>query len=70
MQNVDTAYVFTVVLPYIKIGDVGFKEFPHLKKFYARCGVLWSRGYFISTVGTISADTVIQYIQEQKTNGH
>ena len=47
-----------------------FKEFPHLKKFYARCGVLWSRGYFISTVGTISADTVIQYIQEQKTNGH
>ena len=47
-----------------------FKEFPHLKKFYARYGVLWSRGYFISTVGTISADTVIQYIQEQKTNGH
>ena len=26
MQNVDTAYVFTVVLPYIKIGEVGFKE--------------------------------------------
>ena len=26
MQNVDTAYVFTVVLPYIKIGEVGFKQ--------------------------------------------
>ena len=25
MQNVDTAYVFTMVLPYIKIGDVGYK---------------------------------------------
>ena len=25
MQNVDTAYVFTMVLPYIKIGDVGSK---------------------------------------------
>ena len=26
MQNVDTAYVFTVVLPYIKIGEVGYKQ--------------------------------------------
>ena len=23
MQNVDTTYVFTMVLPYIKIGEVG-----------------------------------------------
>ena len=28
-----------------------FKAYPTLKRFYARCGVLWSRGYFISTVG-------------------
>ena len=33
---------------------------------YARCGVLWSRGYFISTVGHISEATVIKYIEEQK----
>ena len=26
MQNVDTAYVFTMVLPYIKIGEVGCNE--------------------------------------------
>lgn len=45
-----------------------FKEFPQLKKFYARCGVLWSRGYFIATVGTISESTVIKYIQEQKSH--
>ena len=32
----------------------------------ARCGVLWSRGYFVSTVGHISEATVIKYIEEQK----
>ena len=43
-----------------------FKVFPQLKQFYARCGVLWSRGYFISTVGHISEATAIKYIEEQK----
>ena len=43
-----------------------FKAFPQLKLFYARCGVLWSRGYFVSTVGYISETTVIKYIEEQK----
>ena len=43
-----------------------FKSFPELKQFYARCGVLWSRGYFVSTAGHISEDTVINYIEEQK----
>ena len=28
--------------------------------------VLWSRGYFVSTVGHISEATVIKYIEEQK----
>jgi len=43
-----------------------FKEQPELKKFYARCGKLWSNGYFISTIGNISEDTVKQYIENQK----
>ena len=43
-----------------------FKLFPELKHFYAKCGLLWSRGYFISTVGHISEETIIQYIEEQK----
>jgi len=43
-----------------------FKVFPALKEFYARAGVLWSRGYFISSVGHISESTVIKYIEEQK----
>jgi len=43
-----------------------FRKFPQLKKFYARAGVLWSAGYFISTVAHISEATVKKYIEEQK----
>lgn len=43
-----------------------FQAFPKLKQFYAKCGVLWSRGYFVSTAGHISEATVIKYIEEQK----
>mgnify|MGYP000022036069 FL=1 len=43
-----------------------FKAYPQLKQFYSRCGVLWSRGYFVSTVGHISEATVKKYIEEQK----
>lgn len=42
------------------------KAYPQLKRFYARCGKLWSDGYFISTVGHISETTVMKYIEEQK----
>lgn len=43
-----------------------FKVYPQLKQFYAKCGVLWSPGHFISTVGHISEVTVQKYIDEQK----
>ena len=43
-----------------------FKTYPQLKQFYSRCGALWSKGYFISTVGHISETTVKRYIGEQK----
>ena len=43
-----------------------FKIYPQLKQFYARCGKLWSNGYFVSTVGHISETTVKKYIEEQK----
>lgn len=45
-----------------------FKAYPVLKRFYAKCGVLWSRGYFISSVGCVSENTVIKYIKEQRQN--
>ena len=43
-----------------------FRFYPQLKRFYARCGKLWSDGYFISTAGHISETTVKKYIEEQK----
>lgn len=43
-----------------------FKAYPSLKQFYARSGKLWSDGYFISTIGHISEETVRKYIEEQK----
>ena len=45
-----------------------FKVYPELKHFYAWCGVLWSRGYFLSTVEHISEATVIKYIEERKSH--
>jgi putative transposase len=43
-----------------------FKCNPKLKKFYSKCGSLWSKGKFISSIGNISAETVKKYIEEQK----
>ena len=43
-----------------------FQAFPKLKKFYARCGSLWQTGYFISTIGQASEETVAKYIAGQK----
>lgn len=42
-----------------------FHYYPELKQFYAKCGRLWSDGYFISSVGHISEETVKRYIEEQ-----
>lgn len=45
-----------------------FKYYPELKKFYGRCGSLWSKGYFASTIGSVSEETVKEYILNQKIN--
>ena len=39
------------------------REFPALK---TRLPSLWTRGYFISSVGSVSLETVKRYIDEQK----
>ena len=44
-----------------------FKEYPKLKRFYAQCGSLWSKGYFVSTIGNVSSHTIKRYIQNQNT---
>ena len=43
-----------------------FNEFPHLKgrKFWG--SGLWEKGYYVGTVGDMSQDTVLRYIQNQK----
>ena len=55
----------TMTLKSISIIEL-FKAYLQIKKFYARCGALWSGGYFVSTVERISEATVIKYIEEQK----
>lgn len=44
-----------------------FKQFPELKKFYAKNGSLWGEGYFVTTVGNATTEAIKKYIQEQKT---
>ena len=41
-------------------------EFPHLKKRYWGQH-MWGRGYFCATVGSVTDETVRQYIENQKT---
>jgi len=43
-----------------------FNKFDYLKKFYGKCGCLWSLGKFISTVGIVDEKTIKKYIQNQK----
>jgi len=46
-----------------------FRKYPELKKFYSRSGSLWSSGYFISSVGNVSENTIRKYIEDQKSKG-
>lgn len=40
------------------------KEFAYLRRYPS----LWTRSYFVETVGHISEKTVVNYIEQQKTN--
>ena len=37
----------------------------HLKKYYCKKKILWSKGYFCSTVGEASEKTIEEYIKNQ-----
>nr|WP_236905095.1 IS200/IS605 family transposase [Clostridium formicaceticum] len=43
-----------------------FKGFPKLKQSKFWGSGLWSRGYYIGTAGTVSAEIIQKYIQNQK----
>ena len=38
-------------------------EFPHLKQ---RVPTLWTRSYYVETIGHISEKTILKYIEDQK----
>ena len=42
-----------------------FEEFPYIKKKYLWGGKFWSRSSFVATVGSVSLETVKQYIENQ-----
>lgn len=64
----DHIHIFVDVPQTVAPFDVArtLKSISSLKKFYARCGALWSGGYFVSTVERISEATVVKYIEELK----
>jgi putative transposase len=39
-------------------------EFPHLR---SRLPTLWSKSYFVASVGRVSAATIRRYVEEQTT---
>ncbi len=43
-----------------------FHAFPDLKKRKFWGSGLWSDGYYVGTAGTVTAETIRKYIQEQK----
>lgn len=43
-----------------------FKEFPLLRKKYFWNSGFWTNGYFVSTVGNVSKETILAYIKSQE----
>lgn len=41
------------------------KYAPWLRKFYWHKNLLWSSGYFCSTLGSVSKETVLEYVEKQ-----
>jgi len=75
----DYVHLFISVPPYIAPTDIVktiksitaielFKNYSDLKinKFWG--SDLWSKGYYIGTAGTVTADTIQRYMDEQKNN--
>lgn len=72
--HVDHVHMFVSVYPQMPIPDIlkyikGATshrlrdEFPQLKKMPS----LWTRSYFVSTAGNVSAETIKWYVETQKT---
>lgn len=73
----DHIHLFVSVKPYISPTEVVktlksisavriFKKFPRLKRQRFWGSGLWSKGYYVGTAGTVSAETIKRYIENQK----
>jgi putative transposase len=71
----DHVHLFIVARPAVQVPQMirrlkGYssycmqKEFAYLRRYPS----LWTRSYFVETVGHISENTVVNYIEHQKTN--
>jgi putative transposase len=69
----DHTHLFLNALPTLSPADMMAKikgvtskklreEFPHLHHLPS----LWTRSYFVSTAGTVSSETIKQYVENQK----
>lgn len=45
--------------------DLWAREASHFKKFYWKKKVVWSSGYFVSTIGSVSDKVVLDYVRKQ-----
>jgi putative transposase len=43
-----------------------YRRFPWLRKRLFWGGILWSKGYYVGTAGTVTSETVLRYIANQK----
>ena len=43
-----------------------FKTYPSVRKQYYWNSGFWSSGYFVSTVGNVSQDKILDYIRNQE----
>ena len=58
----------TQIAKYLKgiSGNAILKEFPYLRDFLWK-GQLWNGSYFCETIGSVSEENVLKYIERQKT---
>lgn len=52
-------------LKQLSTADLWSREEFHLRNFYWKKRVLWSSGYFVSTVGSVSDKVVLDYVKNQ-----
>ena len=52
-------------LKQLSTNELWEKQSEHLQKYYWKKKILWSKGYFCSTVGEASEETIEKYIENK-----